>query len=122
MTEPDDVSQGYVANVTANFLVFDGIPDRYLVVQHADQIDQRFPKTKMEWGFIESLSHDAFRDPSNGFLFNDLCMFAVEVFVIKSSGSVESFVQHLRVITFQLWISMPTTLRLFTVEGRNWYM
>lgn len=76
MTEPDDVSQGYVANVTANFLVFDGIPDRYLVVQHvymsrikssmfhnfpfkilsnissysdADQIDQRFPKTKMEW-------------------------------------------------------------------------
>ncbi|KAL3568509.1 hypothetical protein D5086_031160 [Populus alba] len=93
MTEPDDVSQGYVANVTANFLVFDGIPDRYLVVQH---IDQRFPKTKMEWGFIESLSHDAFRDPSNGFLFNDLCIFAVEVFVIKSSGSVESLVRQRR--------------------------
>jgi hypothetical protein len=78
----------------------------------------------MEWGFIESLSHDAFRDPSNGFLVNDLCIFAVEVFAIKSSGSVESFIRqrtwnwsiHLRVITFQLWISMPTTLRLLLLK------
>uniref|UniRef100_B9MWX1 MATH domain-containing protein n=1 Tax=Populus trichocarpa TaxID=3694 RepID=B9MWX1_POPTR len=80
MPEPDDVSQ--------------------------DQIDQRFPKTKMEWGFIESLSHDAFRDPSNGFLVNDLCIFAVEVFAIKSSA-LDKHAYYSEVIT---------------VEGRNWYM
>lgn len=60
-----------------------------------DRIDWRFHKMKMEWGFIELLSHDTLRDASNGFLVDDRSIFGVEVFGVRpGEGESLSFVKE----------------------------
>ncbi|CAK7338875.1 unnamed protein product [Dovyalis caffra] len=78
VTEPAGVSFGWEVNISATFFVFDGIRDRYLAVQDADQMYWRFHKFKTEWGFLDFLSHDTLRDPSNGFLLDDRIILGVE--------------------------------------------
>lgn len=36
---------------------------------------------KLDWGFHEFISLDAFNDPYNGYLVDDTCVFGAEVFV-----------------------------------------
>jgi len=157
MTDPDDVSLDWEVNVVASSFVFDGIRDRYLVVQGIrlrssvwrlymffnsnlrnkclysddDRIDWCFHKMKMEWGFIELLSHDTLRDASNGFLVDDRSIFGVEVFGVKRPGEGESlsFVKEPANGLYTWKISNFSALNKynhfsegFTVEGRKWYV
>lgn len=47
---------------------------------------QRFHNIKTEWGFSKCISHETFKEPSNGYLVNDKCVFGVDVSVIKNQG------------------------------------
>lgn len=95
-----------------------------------DRIDWRFHKMKMEWGFIELLSHDTLRDASNGFLVNDRSIFGVEVFGVRpGEGESLSFVKEPANGLYTWKISNFSALNKynhfsegFTVEGRKWYV
>ncbi|KAI8028297.1 putative disease resistance RPP8-like protein 2 [Camellia lanceoleosa] len=50
---------------------------------------RRFHWMKTEWGFDELVLLNTFNDASNGYLFEDCCVFGAEVFVIKHSGKGE---------------------------------
>ncbi|KAM7470516.1 hypothetical protein LguiA_008699 [Lonicera macranthoides] len=47
---------------------------------------RRFHVMKTEWGFAELLPLDSFKNTSNGYLFEDSCVFGAEVLVIQYSG------------------------------------
>ncbi|KAF3441257.1 hypothetical protein FNV43_RR15170 [Rhamnella rubrinervis] len=51
---------------------------------------KRFHEMKKQWGYARLLSLKTFKDSSNGYLFNDSCVFGVEIFVINCSGKWES--------------------------------
>ncbi|KAJ0049015.1 hypothetical protein Pint_16584 [Pistacia integerrima] len=40
---------------------------------------------KTEWGFSRFLDLETFRNPSNGYLIKDTCVFGAEVFVVKNT-------------------------------------
>ncbi|XP_059462009.1 uncharacterized protein LOC132191005 [Corylus avellana] len=86
----DDLSLGWEVNVNIRFFVFDQVRDNYLSVQDVNGRVRRFHNLKTEWGFAQLLSHDTLNDPSNGYLVDDMCVFGVEVFVIKATCKGES--------------------------------
>ncbi|KAM3235270.1 hypothetical protein P3L10_015306 [Capsicum annuum] len=70
-------------NASFSFLIFDQIHDNYTVMRG---MKRRFCNTNTEWGFAKCVSHKTFKDPSNGYLVNDKCIFGVDLYVIKNQG------------------------------------
>ncbi|KAM7267417.1 hypothetical protein ACFE04_009583 [Oxalis oulophora] len=67
-------------SVIFKFLVFDQIKGKYLAIQDSNEMC-RFQWMKTEWGFGQLLPLGVFKDPSNGFLIDDRCIFGVDIFV-----------------------------------------
>ncbi|KAE8056851.1 hypothetical protein FH972_013587 [Carpinus fangiana] len=85
IADTKDFPHGWEVNVNIiRFFVFDQIRDKYLIIQDANGRVKHFHNLKTEWGFAQLLSHDSLNDSSNGYLFDDTCVFGVEVFVIKA--------------------------------------
>ncbi|KAF5463987.1 hypothetical protein F2P56_014105 [Juglans regia] len=105
--DTDELSHGWEVNTYIKFFVFDQIRDKYLCIQDAHGSVRRFHKLKTEWGFAHLLSHDTLKDPSNGYLVDDTCVFGVEVFVIKGTfkGECFSIINEPQCIYFTWWIS-----------------
>ena len=55
----------------------------------ADGKVRHFNAMKTRCGFAQFLSLDVLKDPCNGYLMDDSCIFGAEVFVIKYSGKGE---------------------------------
>ncbi|KAH0692286.1 hypothetical protein KY285_019383 [Solanum tuberosum] len=70
-------------NASFSFLIFDQIHDNYTVMKG---MERHFRNIKTEWGFSKCISHETFKDPSNGYLVDDKCIFGVDVYVIKKQG------------------------------------
>ncbi|XP_027772158.1 uncharacterized protein LOC107016410 [Solanum pennellii] len=70
-------------NASFSFLIFDQIHDNFTVMKG---MERRFRNIKNEWGFSKCISHETFKDPSNGYLVDDKCIFGVDVYVIKKQG------------------------------------
>ncbi|PHU17139.1 hypothetical protein BC332_12834 [Capsicum chinense] len=70
-------------NASFSFLIFDQIHDNYTVMRG---MKRRFNNINTEWGFAKCVSHKTFKDPSNGYLVNDKCIFEVDLYVIKNQG------------------------------------
>ncbi|PHT81014.1 hypothetical protein T459_14029, partial [Capsicum annuum] len=45
-------------------------------------MERRFRNIKTEWGYLKCISHETFKDPSNGYLVNDKCIFGVDVKIL----------------------------------------
>ncbi|KAM7268586.1 hypothetical protein ACFE04_010752 [Oxalis oulophora] len=88
--DTDELPLSCDLSVKFQFLVFDQIHDNYLVIQDVRDVF-RFQRMKTEWGFAMLLSLDEFKDPSNGYLLDDCCIFGVDLFVIKGATRVETF-------------------------------
>ncbi|XP_059462011.1 MATH domain and coiled-coil domain-containing protein At3g58210-like [Corylus avellana] len=125
----NDLSLGWEVNVHIRFFVFDQIRDKYLSIHDASGRVRRFHKLKTEWGFHQLLSHDTLNDLSNGYLIDDICVFGVEVFVIKcnSKGESLSMINEPQSNIFTWKIDNFTASKdeaynseHFTVEGRRW--
>ncbi|XP_060216449.1 uncharacterized protein LOC132643931 [Lycium barbarum] len=70
-------------NASFSFLIFDQIHDNYNLLRG---MERRFRNIQTEWGFSKCISHATFKDPSNGYLVSDKCIFGVDVYVIKNQG------------------------------------
>ncbi|KAM7267754.1 hypothetical protein ACFE04_009920 [Oxalis oulophora] len=68
------------------FLVYDQ-------VHHIQDVheDCRFQRMKTEWGFAQLLPLDVFKEPSNGYLLNDSCVFGVDIFVVNGATRGDTF-------------------------------
>ncbi|KAM7268750.1 hypothetical protein ACFE04_010916 [Oxalis oulophora] len=78
-------------SVIFKFLVFDQIKGKYLAIQDSNEMC-RFQWMKTKWGFAQLLPLGVFKDPSNGFLIDDRCIFGVDIFVVNGSAKKgESF-------------------------------
>ncbi|KAM7474991.1 hypothetical protein LguiB_022234 [Lonicera macranthoides] len=84
--DASSLPQGWEVNVHFKLFVYDHIKDKYLTIQGTDGSIRRFHVMKTEWGFDELLPLNLFKNPSNGYLFEDSCVFGAEVLVIKYSG------------------------------------
>ncbi|PON60895.1 E3 ubiquitin-protein ligase SIN-like [Parasponia andersonii] len=90
IAELDNLPPCWGVNVNFKLFVYDQIKDRYLTVQDADGAVKRFYAMKTEWRFEKLLSLESFKDPANGYLVKDSCVFGMEVFVIRNTGNWES--------------------------------
>uniref|UniRef100_M1DQI4 Meprin and TRAF homology domain-containing protein / MATH domain-containing protein n=1 Tax=Solanum tuberosum TaxID=4113 RepID=M1DQI4_SOLTU len=112
-------------NASFSFLIFDQIHDNYTVMKG---MERRFRNIKNEWGFSKCISHKTFKDPSNGYLVNDKCVFGVDVYVIKNQGIGEcmSLMNGTRVYKHEWKITEFTKLKKkvyseeFTVGDYKW--
>ncbi|XP_050289566.1 uncharacterized protein LOC126727680 [Quercus robur] len=83
ITETGEFPLGWEVNASFKLFVFDQIRDEYLTVQDAGGGGgiKRFNDINSEWGFAKFLPLDTFNDASQGYLVNNCCVFAAEVFV-----------------------------------------
>ncbi|XVF22811.1 hypothetical protein REPUB_Repub12eG0203100 [Reevesia pubescens] len=84
--ETENLPLNWEVNVEFKLFVLDQIHDQYLAVKDVGESIRRFHQMKTEWGFSRFLSVESFNDASNGYLFEDSCIFGAEVFVIERSG------------------------------------
>ncbi|KAL8264671.1 hypothetical protein R6Q59_022801, partial [Mikania micrantha] len=68
--------------VDVSFFVYDHIQNNYVTFQDANGHRTKFNKKKTTWGFDKLLSLDSFMESKNGYLFNDSCVFGVEIFAV----------------------------------------
>ncbi|KAJ6872503.1 hypothetical protein NC651_031582 [Populus alba x Populus x berolinensis] len=122
---------GHRWEVTTEFKLFvrDHINDKYLTVRESDASVKRFNELKTEWGFDQLLSLETFNDASNGYLFNDGCVFGAEIFVIKPTGKGEllSMVKKpangsltWKIEDFSKLDKSSYLSKAFTARGRSW--
>ncbi|KAF3646497.1 putative non-functional NADPH-dependent codeinone reductase 2-like [Capsicum annuum] len=112
-------------NASFSFLIFDQIHDNYTVMRG---MKRRFHNINTEWGFAKCVSHKTFKDPSNGYLVNDKCIFEVDLYVIKNQGVGECLSSSSGVKPYKHeWkINEITKLKnivyseKFTVKGYKW--
>eukprot|EP00258_Populus_trichocarpa_P024711 XP_024440730.1 uncharacterized protein LOC18105139 isoform X2 [Populus trichocarpa] len=116
--------------VTTEFKLFvrDHINDKYLTVRESDASVKRFHEKKTERGFDQLLSLQTFNDASNGYLFNDCCVFGAEIFVIKPTGKGELLSMVKKPANGSLtWkirafskLDRMSYSKAFTAGGRSW--
>ncbi|KAL6347044.1 hypothetical protein AAG906_012295 [Vitis piasezkii] len=90
ISDAQNLPLGWEVTVNFKFFVFNHIDEKYLTVQDADGKVRHFNAMKTRCGFAQFLSLDVLKDPCNGYLMDDSCIFGAEVFVIKYSGKGES--------------------------------
>ncbi|TMX02324.1 hypothetical protein EJD97_022011 [Solanum chilense] len=122
---PSSLHGVWEVNASFSFLIFDQIHDNYNVMKG---MERRFRNIKTEWGLSKCISHETFKNPSNGYLVNDKCIFGVDVYVIKNHGIGEclSLLNDSNVYKHEWKITEFSELKNvvysgeFTVEGYKW--
>ena len=95
----------------------------------SDASVKSFHEKKTERGFDQLLSLQTFNDASNGYLFNDCCVFGAEIFVIKPTGKGELLSMVKKPANGSLtWkirafskLDRMSYSKAFTAGGRSWY-
>ncbi|KAI5580861.1 hypothetical protein BDE02_08G181800 [Populus trichocarpa] len=86
LADPDNMPAGFEINVSFKLFVYDHFQDEYLTIQDINGRVRRFNKVKIEHGFTKFISLGTFKEPSNGYLLNDSCVFGAEIFVIRNTN------------------------------------
>ncbi|XP_074364100.1 uncharacterized protein LOC141704835 [Apium graveolens] len=74
---------GKGVNAFFKFFLFDQLRGKYLTVQGRVR---RFDRVKYEWGFAKFICLQDLKEPTNGYLVNDTCLFGVEVIVTEPTS------------------------------------
>jgi hypothetical protein len=91
---------------------------------------RRFNKVKIEHGFTKFISLGTFKEPSNGYLLNDSCVFGAEIFVIRNTNKGDRLllVQE-PAHRFHTWkihnfskLDKKIFSHQFSAGGRKWYV
>lgn len=86
---------------------------------------------RTEWGFDELVLLNTLNDASNGYLFEDCCVFGAEVFVIKHSGKGECIsmmkdplkgTYTWKIDKFSEIVNENVLFEEFVVGGHKWYL
>ncbi|XP_061369403.1 uncharacterized protein LOC133312241 [Gastrolobium bilobum] len=93
LMNPSSSPLDWEVNAIVNFSVYNFLTDEYVATQ--DATVRRFHVLKTECGIQKFVDIDKFKDPSNGYLIDDTCVFGVEVFVVKTinKGDCLSMIQ-----------------------------
>ncbi|KAL2230344.1 UNVERIFIED_CONTAM: hypothetical protein Sindi_1628800, partial [Sesamum indicum] len=86
MASTSSLPADWELNVVFNILLFDQIHDNYVSVRGSQR---RFTALKHEWGFPKFITKASLKEPSNGYVMNDICVVGAEVFVTKSERTIE---------------------------------
>ncbi|KAM7268322.1 hypothetical protein ACFE04_010488 [Oxalis oulophora] len=111
------------------FLVFDHVNNKYLAIQDVHEVCH-FQRMKTEWGFARLLPLDVFKEPSNGYLLDDSCVFGVDIFVVKGGtrGDTFSVVKPLtidksysfKIENFSTIVKRFVESDVFTIQDMKW--
>ncbi|XP_061369399.1 ubiquitin C-terminal hydrolase 12-like [Gastrolobium bilobum] len=82
LMNPSSSPLDWEVNANVNFSVYNFLNDEFVATQ--DTTIRRFHVLKTECGIQKFVDIDTFKDPSNGYLIGDTCVFGVEVFVVKT--------------------------------------
>ncbi|KAL5571660.1 hypothetical protein UlMin_021257 [Ulmus minor] len=126
IAETNNFGVGWEVNVIFHLFVYDQLTDTYLTIQA-----KQFHSMKTKCGFSQLLKLETFKNPENGYLVGDCCVFGAEVFVLKHTSNWESvWVDKSSLISnaaFTWKIKKYSTLKngfygseVFAVGGRNW--
>ncbi|XP_019418582.1 PREDICTED: uncharacterized protein LOC109329369 [Lupinus angustifolius] len=66
-----------------NFSIYNFLENEYVTTQ--DLSVRRFNVLRSKWGVSKFIHHESLKDPLKGFLFDDSCVFGVEVFVLNTT-------------------------------------
>ncbi|KAL8264742.1 hypothetical protein R6Q59_022872 [Mikania micrantha] len=72
-------SKGWDVCVDVSFFVYDHILNNYVTFQDVNGHMTRFNEKTTAWGFDKLKSTKSFMESKNGYLFNDSCVFGVEI-------------------------------------------
>ncbi|KAL7145557.1 hypothetical protein ABFS83_07G092500 [Erythranthe nasuta] len=106
--------------VNANFSIF--------LYNHISGRTRRFLGMKSRWGFSKFMSKESLKDPSNGYVVDDNCVFGAEVFVVKKQAVPKCFSLKDIYIPFKRDWKIPNFSKLgnpweseeFTAGGQKW--
>ncbi|KAH6778363.1 hypothetical protein C2S52_006104 [Perilla frutescens var. hirtella] len=104
---------GWEVNAFFNFFLYNHISDNYLCFRGKTR---RFHAINSEWGYSKLISKKLLTDPSNGYLFNDNCVFGAEVFVIKKEPAVE----HVSLLDFTAQCKHQWEISEFSKQENVW--
>ncbi|KAF3441172.1 hypothetical protein FNV43_RR15084 [Rhamnella rubrinervis] len=76
IVETDTYNCAWEVNVIFMLFVYNQIEDKCLTIQDCDGGVKRFHEMKKQWGYARLLSLKTFKDSSNGYLFNDSCVWS----------------------------------------------
>ncbi|KAL8224644.1 hypothetical protein R6Q59_000263 [Mikania micrantha] len=75
-------SKGWEVCVDVSFFVYDQMQNNYVTFQDMNGRRTRFNEKKTTWGFDKLIAMESFMECKNGYLFNDSCVFGVEIFEV----------------------------------------
>ncbi|KAL8048886.1 hypothetical protein ABFX02_07G096300 [Erythranthe guttata] len=89
---------------------------------------RRFRGMKSRWGFSKFISKESLKDPSNGYVVDDNCVFGAEVFVVKREAVTQCFSLKYADIPYKRDWKIPNFSKLeehwrseeFTAGGQKW--
>ncbi|RVW82523.1 Ubiquitin carboxyl-terminal hydrolase 12 [Vitis vinifera] len=79
ISDPQKLPLGWEVTVNFKLFVFNHIHEKYLTVQDADGKVRHFNVMKSRCGFAQFLSLDVLKDPCNGYLMDDSCIFGAQL-------------------------------------------
>ncbi|GKV10565.1 hypothetical protein SLEP1_g21909 [Rubroshorea leprosula] len=81
IVETRTLPRGWTVHANFQFFVYDHVQDRFCTFEDSNAKVRCFHALKTELGFPRLLSLGDFKDPSNGYLVGDACVFGVQVVV-----------------------------------------
>ncbi|KAH0654509.1 hypothetical protein KY289_032187 [Solanum tuberosum] len=112
-------------NAICTFFLFNQLRDNYLSVRGKMR---HFQPIKSIWGLAKFISHNTFKEASNGYLVDDKCVLGAEIFIVQRQAigeclsmvkSTDSFNREWKICNFsklgENWVSEE-----FTVGGYKW--
>ncbi|KAK6784894.1 hypothetical protein RDI58_018349 [Solanum bulbocastanum] len=112
-------------NAICTFFLFNQLRDNYLSLRGKMR---HFQPIKSIWGLPKFLSHNTFKEASNGYLVDDKCVLGAEIFIVQRQAfgeclsmvkSTDSFKREWKICNFsklgENWLSEE-----FTVGGYKW--
>ncbi|KAL3497995.1 hypothetical protein ACH5RR_040727 [Cinchona calisaya] len=101
--ETSALPRGWEINANIKFFVYDQIRDEYLIFQGNFGNTIRLHEMKKEWGIDQLLDLNIFRDATNGYLFNDKCVFGVEILANRCTGRGECLALPEKICSNYTW-------------------
>ncbi|KAK1577535.1 hypothetical protein Q3G72_022595 [Acer saccharum] len=83
LLETSSLPSGWEVNVIANFFIYNHLQNKYFSNQ--DVKEMHYHSMRTIFGISKFIDLNTFSSRLNGYLFNDNCVFGVEVFVVKNS-------------------------------------
>ncbi|KAL5757698.1 hypothetical protein ACOSP7_020309 [Xanthoceras sorbifolium] len=84
LVETSSLPTGWEVIVNSNFFIFNRLQGKYF--SNKDVVEFYYHSMNTIFGISKFIDLNTFSSPANGYLFDDTCVFGVEVFVVKNTS------------------------------------